>query len=73
MAAGIEAPSALYWRGRIYEDEEHDFPQAVNYYRALTANYTNYYYGISGAAAAGGAGQRSRMRLPRRRWSVCAS
>ncbi len=43
--AGIEAPSALYWRGRIYEDEAHDFAQAANYYRALTANYTNYYYG----------------------------
>ena len=43
--AGVEAPSALYWRGRIYEDEEKNFGQAANYYRALTANYTNYYYG----------------------------
>ncbi len=43
--AGTEASSALYWRGRIFEDEEHDFPQAENYYRALTANYTNFYYG----------------------------
>ena len=43
--AGIEAPSALYWRGRIYEDEEHNFAQAVNYYRVLSASYINYYYG----------------------------
>ena len=44
--AGIEAPSALYWRGRIYEDEEKDFGQAANFYRALSASYTNFYYGI---------------------------
>ncbi len=44
--AGIEVPSALYWRGRIYEEQEHNFGQAVNYYRALTASYTNYYYAV---------------------------
>ena len=43
--AGLEAPSALYWRGRIYEDQAHDFAQAANYYRALNNTYTNYYYG----------------------------
>jgi soluble lytic murein transglycosylase len=42
--AGIEAPSAIYWRGRMYEDEEHNFGQAVNYYKVLVASYTNYYY-----------------------------
>lgn len=42
--ASLEATTALYWRGRIYEDEEHDYGQAANYYRALTANYANYYY-----------------------------
>ena len=42
--AGIEVPSALYWRGRIYEDEEKNFGQAANYYRALTASYINFYY-----------------------------
>ncbi|MCU1324210.1 MAG: Lytic transglycosylase catalytic [Acidobacteriaceae bacterium] len=41
---GLEIPSAIYWRGRILEDEEHNFGQAVNYYRALAATYTNYYY-----------------------------
>lgn len=44
--AGIEASSALYWRGRMLEDQEHDFAQAANYYRALTANYPNFYYGV---------------------------
>jgi soluble lytic murein transglycosylase len=42
--AGIEVPSALYWRGRIYEDEEHNFGQAANYYRVLAASYINFYY-----------------------------
>jgi len=41
---GIEIPNALYWRGRIYEDEEHNPGQAANYYRVLQANYINYYY-----------------------------
>jgi soluble lytic murein transglycosylase len=41
---GIEVPGAIYWRGRIYEDEEHNFPQAVNYYRRLADVYPGYYY-----------------------------
>jgi soluble lytic murein transglycosylase len=44
FGGGIEIPGALYWRGRICEDEEKDFGQAVNYYRALTASYVNSYY-----------------------------
>ncbi len=43
-AGGSEIPDALYWRGRIYEDEEHNFGQAVNYYRRLADIYTDYYY-----------------------------
>jgi soluble lytic murein transglycosylase len=43
-SAGIEAPGALYWRARIYEDEEHNFAQAVNYYRVLDSCYINFYY-----------------------------
>jgi soluble lytic murein transglycosylase len=42
--AGIEVPSALYWRGRIYEEEEHNFAQAANYYRVLVSSYINFYY-----------------------------
>jgi soluble lytic murein transglycosylase len=45
-AGGSEIPGALYWRGRIYEEEEHNFGQAVNYYRKLTEVYPNYYYAI---------------------------
>ncbi|WP_353071885.1 transglycosylase SLT domain-containing protein [Tunturiibacter gelidoferens] len=44
FGGGIEIPGALYWRGRIYEDEEKDFGQAANYYRAVTASYVNSYY-----------------------------
>jgi soluble lytic murein transglycosylase len=43
-SAGIEAPTALYWRARIFEEEEHNPGQAANYYRALVSNYVNYYY-----------------------------
>ena len=45
-AGGSEIPDALYWRGRICEDEEHNFGQAVNYYRRLSDIYTNFYYGV---------------------------
>jgi len=44
--AGTEIPGALYWRGRLYEDVEHDFGQALNYYAALNASYVNSYYAI---------------------------
>jgi soluble lytic murein transglycosylase len=45
-AGGIEIPGALYWRGRIYEDEERNFPQAANCYQAVSKAYVNYYYAI---------------------------
>jgi soluble lytic murein transglycosylase len=45
-SAGIEVPSALYWRGRLYEDEDRDFGQATNYYKALIASYANFYYAV---------------------------
>ncbi len=44
--AGTEIPGALYWRGRLYEDEEHNFGQALNYYKTLNAAYVNSYYAI---------------------------
>ncbi len=43
---GAEIPSAIYWRGRIYEDEEHNFPQAANYYRRVSDIYPDYYYAM---------------------------
>ena len=46
--AGTEVPGALYWRGRLYEDIEHNLPQALNYYNALNAAYANTYYAVLG-------------------------
>jgi soluble lytic murein transglycosylase len=46
--AGTEIPGALYWRGRLYEDEEQNFSQALNYYKALNAAYVNSYYAMLG-------------------------
>jgi soluble lytic murein transglycosylase len=43
---GTEIPGALYWRGRLYEDIEHDFSQALNFYQAVNASYVNSYYAI---------------------------
>lgn len=45
-AGGAEIPGALYWRGRLYEEEEHNPAQAANYYRALDAHFVNTYYGM---------------------------
>jgi len=46
--AGTEIPGALYWRGRLYEDVEHNLGQAGNYYKALNAAYVNSYYALLG-------------------------
>ena len=43
---GQEIPGALYWRGRLYEDVEHNFGQALNYYKMLDDAYVNSYYGM---------------------------
>jgi len=42
--AGIEAPAALYWRARIFEDEEGKRPEAYALYRVLSDSYCNFYY-----------------------------
>jgi soluble lytic murein transglycosylase len=42
--AGTQIPGAIYWRGRLYEDVEHNFSQALNYYNTLNASYVNSYY-----------------------------
>ena len=41
---GQEIPAALYWRGRLYEDQEHNFGQALNYYQKIDDAYVNTYY-----------------------------
>ncbi len=43
---GTEIPGALYWRGRLYEDEEHNFEQALNFYKTLNSAYVNSYYAM---------------------------
>jgi len=43
---GQEIPGALYWRGRLYEQAEHNPSQAANYYRTLVNDYPNAYYAL---------------------------
>jgi len=44
--AGSQTPGALYWRARLYEDVEHNYGQALNYYNQLNKSYVNTYYAI---------------------------
>jgi soluble lytic murein transglycosylase len=41
---GKEIPSALYWRGRIYQDQERRTDMAAVYYRTVARVYRHYYY-----------------------------
>jgi soluble lytic murein transglycosylase len=41
---GKEIPSALYWRGRLYQDQEHRPDLAAAYYRTVARVYQHYYY-----------------------------
>lgn len=43
---GREIPSALYWRARVYEDQEHNAPAAAEYYKTVVRLYSHYYYGM---------------------------
>jgi soluble lytic murein transglycosylase len=45
-AGGKEIPSALYWRGRIYEDQEQKPSSASAYYRTILLVYPHYYYAM---------------------------
>jgi soluble lytic murein transglycosylase len=56
---GTEASSALYWRGRLYEDPERNFAQAVNFYQTLSSVYRNYYYGEQARVRLRALGQQS--------------
>ncbi len=38
-----EVPAALYWRGRLAE-EDHELGRALQYYQKLSENYRQYYY-----------------------------
>jgi soluble lytic murein transglycosylase len=41
---GKEIPSALYWRGRMYEQQERRPEMAAAYYRTVIRVYQHYYY-----------------------------
>ncbi len=43
-SAGLEVPGALYWRGRLAE-EDHDLAKAKAYYLKLAGRYKLFYYG----------------------------
>lgn len=45
-AGGKEISSALYWRGRIYEDQEHQPSKAAEYYRTVARVYPHYYHAM---------------------------
>ncbi|HEX3661135.1 MAG TPA: transglycosylase SLT domain-containing protein [Acidobacteriaceae bacterium] len=45
-AGGREIPSALYWRARIYEDQEHRPSTAAAYYKTILRVYPHYYYAM---------------------------
>jgi soluble lytic murein transglycosylase len=39
-----ETSAALYWRARIYAEQEHDNAMAVKYFRTVARVYRHYYY-----------------------------
>ncbi len=41
---GKNIPAALYWRGRLYLDQQHDPATAAAYFTTLTRVYQHYYY-----------------------------
>ncbi len=41
---GKEIPSALYWRGRVYQNQERRPEMAATYYRTVARIYRHYYY-----------------------------
>ncbi|HEX6495299.1 MAG TPA: transglycosylase SLT domain-containing protein, partial [Acidobacteriaceae bacterium] len=41
---GKEIPSAVYWRARIYQDQEHRPDKAAAYYLVIKDTYLHYYY-----------------------------
>ncbi len=49
--ASNETPNAMYWRGRMAENDK-NYGLARAYYLKLSDRYRNYYYGVAGAQAA---------------------
>jgi soluble lytic murein transglycosylase len=43
-AGGKEIPAALYWRGRLYSEQEHQPAMAAAYYQTVSNAFEHYYY-----------------------------
>ena len=43
-AGGKEIPAALYWRGRLYAEQEHQPAMAAAYYQTVSRVFEHYYY-----------------------------
>ncbi len=43
-AGGKEIPAALYWRGKLYADQEHQPAMAAAYYQTVSRTFEHYYY-----------------------------
>jgi soluble lytic murein transglycosylase len=43
-AGGKEIPAALYWRGRLYADQEQQPAMAAAYYQTVSRTFEHYYY-----------------------------
>ena len=43
-AGGKEIPAALYWRGKLYADQEHQPAMAAAYYQTVSRAFEHYYY-----------------------------
>jgi soluble lytic murein transglycosylase len=41
---GKEIPAALYWRGRLYSEQEHEPTMAAAYYQTVSRAFEHYYY-----------------------------
>jgi soluble lytic murein transglycosylase len=41
---GKEIPNAIYWRARIYQEQEHEPAKAAAYYEVVKDTYLHYYY-----------------------------
>ncbi|MGB9145634.1 MAG: transglycosylase SLT domain-containing protein, partial [Acidobacteriaceae bacterium] len=39
-----QIPAALYWRARVYEDQEHNAASAAEYYKTVLRLFPHYYY-----------------------------
>lgn len=46
---GKEIPGAIYWRARIYQDQEHNPAKAAAYYQVIKDTYLHYYYALQAA------------------------